>query len=324
MARSLNGTDQTLGGTLPAAQGLSTGLSIGGWARYAQQKNTVLMTLCDGTASNQYSLWSDTNGAFYIATTAGGSASDLSAGTNTIGLNTWRHFFATWVSATERRLYINGAQAAGGTGLPSRNPGQRSDFRLSNNGDGNSTLRFNGLLGEWGVWDMALTAAEIAALGKGVSPLRIRPARLTHYWPLFGRRSPEPDLMGGIDLTLNNGPTQAAHPRLLTPAGWRYPQRNGAMSIAVLPGLGALSLSAAAPSVRAVDNPRIGVGPAAVTLQAQAPRAILVNSNTAPNPPPTDWQTDTGGADGDWRKDITTARLWQTEIPQPKSWRSDE
>ena len=69
----------------------------------------------------------------------------------------------------------------------------------------------NGDIAEMATWNVALDAAEIAALGKGVIPLVIRPASLTGYWPVRGTFSPEIDLKGGRNLTLINAPTASAH-----------------------------------------------------------------------------------------------------------------
>jgi len=55
---------------------------------------------------------------------------------------------------------------------------------------------FDGLIAEVGIWDVALTDAEIASLAKGFSPLLVRPQNLKGYWPLWGTGSPERDYSG--------------------------------------------------------------------------------------------------------------------------------
>lgn len=58
-----------------------------------------------------------------------------------------------------------------------------------------------------------LAADEIAALGKGYSPLAVSRRNLVRYIPLLGRTSPEIELMTGSGLTVT-GTTYADHPPL--------------------------------------------------------------------------------------------------------------
>src|SRR6185295_4330669 len=76
----------------------------------------------------------------------------------------------------------------------------------------NSTLNFMsrnnasnfgaGRMAEVAIWGgVLLDAAEAVALGKGVSPLLVRPTALQYYWPLGGRFSPEIDVRQGKSAT---------------------------------------------------------------------------------------------------------------------------
>ena len=58
---------------------------------------------------------------------------------------------------------------------------------------------------------MALTDEEIASLAAGVSPLRMRRDNLVAYWPVNGQ-SPEPDVVGGLDLTITGSPLISEEP----------------------------------------------------------------------------------------------------------------
>lgn len=61
------------------------------------------------------------------------------------------------------------------------------------------------------LWNVALTDDEVASLAAGVSPLRMRRDALIAYWPVGGQ-SPEPDVVGGFDLVVTNGPVQSEEP----------------------------------------------------------------------------------------------------------------
>ena len=69
----------------------------------------------------------------------------------------------------------------------------------------------NGLIAEVGIWNVALTVAEIASLAKGITCEKVRPQSLVFYAPLVRDLS---DQKGGRAITNNNGATVANHPRI--------------------------------------------------------------------------------------------------------------
>lgn len=69
----------------------------------------------------------------------------------------------------------------------------------------------DGSIASAGLWNAALTAKEIAALGQGVSPLYVRPGNLVGYWPLWGVHSPEIDLVGTPHVLTVTGATLGNH-----------------------------------------------------------------------------------------------------------------
>ena len=69
----------------------------------------------------------------------------------------------------------------------------------------------NGLIAEVGIWNVALTAAEIASLAKGMTCDKVRPSALVFYAPLI--RSLQ-DLSRAAAITNNNTATVADHPRV--------------------------------------------------------------------------------------------------------------
>ncbi len=64
---------------------------------------------------------------------------------------------------------------------------------------------------EVGIWNAALTAAEVAALAKGMTCDKVRPQSLVFYAPLVRDLV---DQKGGLTITNNNGATVANHPRI--------------------------------------------------------------------------------------------------------------
>lgn len=134
--------------------------------------------------------------------------------------NTWQHACAVFASSTSRSVYLNGGSK--GTDTSSCTPNTANYTQLG--GFSSSSTNFDSLAGriaEAGIWAAALTDAEVLALARGFSPLLIRPDALVNYWPLIGRASPEPDLIGGLPLTITGTVSQAEHVGIIMPrAPW--------------------------------------------------------------------------------------------------------
>lgn len=101
--------------------------------------------------------------------------------TTTLLADTWYRVGGTF-DGTNVKAYLNGAletTTAGGAASVGVNPA----FSVLSNVVGASHF-WAGTIGEAALWSVALDAAEFAALGKGWSPLFIRPASLIYYLPL--------------------------------------------------------------------------------------------------------------------------------------------
>jgi hypothetical protein len=135
--------------------------------------------------------------------------------TNSISFQTWFDLVLrkSGTGAGALRGFRNGSQDGSGTSNTSvGNTG--NTLRLMAQSDDGSGHRFFGWLAELAVWDVDLNDVEIALLGRGLRPTRIRPGNLKIYAPVWGARSPEP-IMGGTygtgSVTGTNG-APADHP----------------------------------------------------------------------------------------------------------------
>jgi len=122
----------------------------------------------------------------------------------------WNHVCVT-LSGTTGRLYVNGTEAASSTAASV--PTQTGMDRLGVGAfvRGNVLTHFNGRTAEVGIWNVALTAAEIASLAKGFTCDRVRPQSLVFYAPLIRDLH---DIARGLAITNNNTATVANHPRV--------------------------------------------------------------------------------------------------------------
>ena len=154
-----------------------------------------------------------------IRASARASDSPSAAATSTsYSASTWQHACAVFASSTSRSAYLNGGGKVTDTnsrtpaGLDSTSVGVLLPLIAS---------YMDGLIAELGIWNVALTDAEVASLAKGYSPASVRPQSLVSHWMLLGNTSPEVDLRTNkFNLTVT-GATKAAHCRILNPGGAR-------------------------------------------------------------------------------------------------------
>jgi Concanavalin A-like lectin/glucanases superfamily len=166
----------------PKAEVTGTKQTIAFWAFW--NAATINFALAKGSNQFQIFTWNDNMLRTEIA------GQQLQAG---IPVTTrWSHYAVTR-DGTTRILYLDGAQAStmgDTTSVADTTPA------LAIGGDPLAVYPYNGNLAEVGIWNQALTAAEVLALSKGVSPLMIRLLNLKGYWPLQGVAFPEADLAG--------------------------------------------------------------------------------------------------------------------------------
>lgn len=148
-----------------------------------------------------------------IRTHSGGALDQCNTSTG-FSANTWHHACGVWASTTSRFAYLD----AGGV-VETTAPKAPSGPDLMGIG---ATLDASpnfgeAIIAEVGLWDVALTAADVAMLAKGVSPLLVRPDALVAYWPLLRNSDPSVDRVGGYSMAWTGGPTEAEHPRIYYP-----------------------------------------------------------------------------------------------------------
>lgn len=124
----------------------------------------------------------------------------------------WQHACGVFSSNTSRTIYLDGANSS--TNTTSVTPTGLNGVQIGGiyADDSNSIVTYtDGRIAEVGIWNAALTAAEIASLAKGMTCDKVRPQNLVFYAPLLRDLI---DQKGGLTLTNNNGATVANHPRI--------------------------------------------------------------------------------------------------------------
>ena len=122
--------------------------------------------------------------------------------------NEWHHLCGVYDGSVVR-IYVDGVQE-GTDGAGSNINLTTAPVRIGSGGPGGEQP-YDGDLGHGAIWDVGLSAGEVASLAVGVSPLRMRRDDLIFYAPVNGQ-SPEPDIVGGASGTINGTPTVVPEP----------------------------------------------------------------------------------------------------------------
>jgi hypothetical protein len=140
----------------------------------------------------------------YVEAGNSGTVFDFEPQTNN-PIGTWLHHAVVFTSTTSRVVYRNGVAST------TINTTSRNTTGLTKLNIGYPTNSLDGKMAEFALYNVALTAAEIASLAKGFSPRRVRPQNLKCYVPMI--RDVQ-DLSQSLAFTNNNGCTAAVHPRV--------------------------------------------------------------------------------------------------------------
>ena len=203
-----------------AALDITGAITVACWAKRSSDLTTdqQLVAKYESSAGklNQrsYLLLVSTSGNLVFITTQDGTGSTVSRRDSSSSTSaTFQHLCGTWSPVNYPNVYISGALSNGTAQGAATNTSIISGTANLTIGAGSSGTGgfLTGDIAEIGIWNAALTAAEIASLAKGMTCDKIRPQSLVFYAPLVRNLI---DQKGGLTITNNNGATVAAHPRI--------------------------------------------------------------------------------------------------------------
>lgn len=131
------------------------------------------------------------------------STAIVDPGLATLTAGNWYNLVLTFNPSSSPGFFtfVNGvSDGTGNTGVVSAWGTNVTSFGYTDKA-GVASLFNNQRLEDWAIWNVVLTAREIAALAAGARPGKIRPLALGAWLPFDGLQSPEPDLSGNK----NNG-----------------------------------------------------------------------------------------------------------------------
>ena len=210
MARNFDGTNDHLDAGNPSALNL-TGDEVTLVAR-------IRLDTVNGE-KKVFAKWSDAGGDFQYLLTVNSAELCLFAindgstvtttGTTTLVVGTWYHVAGVY-DGSELRVYLNGIEE-GSTANTGNMLSTSAPVRIGAGSGGAGTENpFDGDIGHCAIWDVGLSASEVASLAAGINPLKIRSENRLFYAPINGQ-DPELDVVGGLSLTVN-GSTAVEEP----------------------------------------------------------------------------------------------------------------
>ncbi len=191
-------------------------LTLACWAKssgsYATNRGLVSKYI-GATTQRSYAFYIDASGfvGFALSTNGTFQAANVITGSTAIGTD-WAHAAAVVTPSSRQELFLNAASGAVKTSsvLASIHSGT-APLLIGQQFSNLAENTFDGLIAEVGIWNAALTTAEVTSLAKGMTCDKVRPQSLVFYAPLVRNLQ---DVKGGLTITNNNTATVANHPRV--------------------------------------------------------------------------------------------------------------
>ena len=197
MARTLNGTSDEIRADGANVFAANTAFSVAVWLN-ASGSITNEVYYGEGLNGNNPHFMLQCNSGklrIFLRSNAGTSLINGISSALTIADSTWHHVVYAQNGSGGWQAYIDGAADGTAKGTYSAGATNACTF-LGLGALPRSTVTnfWAGTLSYVANWTRQLGAKEVLGLANGVSPLAYAP---THYWPLWGVDSPEPDIGNG-------------------------------------------------------------------------------------------------------------------------------
>src|SRR3990167_399937 len=218
MAYDFNGSNQYLSLATEPVTAVPLTMAAWGYADnglFGADGEWVILNLSDTDARPEFTIEFGRDGGVtnILAMVFAASGGFAISATNPV-VDTWYHVGGVFTSATSRTVYVNGV--ADGSDTTNLTPTGISDLYVGSRFDLSvQQKKLNGKVAEAAIWNVALTAAEMAILGRGYSPLFVRPESLVFYAPLVRGLQ---EYIAGTSLTNNNTATVFIHPSIIYPS----------------------------------------------------------------------------------------------------------
>lgn len=202
MARSFNGSSDNIGFVDGHISGPGIAWSVSVWIRATAGANSNKDFYSEGLNSNtspflQWFVTAANKATLAVRADAGGSSDQL-AGSAIVADGNWHHLCATQTTGNLITQYVDGV--SDGTLTRTGNSSGTTTLDRASFGDfvTNGANAFAGSIAHGASWGRILLGQEVKSLANGLAASHLGP---THYWPLWGIDSPEPDIGMGTRVT---------------------------------------------------------------------------------------------------------------------------
>lgn len=191
-------------------------MTLAAWSRPLSGSGTyaIASTQAVNSSAHRHVLFYNLNNAcVYSVNGSSGTTVSASTGAGSVSTDTWGHFCAVSSSASSHIAYYNGVGSTASTVNTLSMQTQTSiQAGARYSGTAYTDVAPSGtFICEVAVWSVALTAAEVLSLSRGVSAALVRPQSLYLYCPMTRDLSSP---FSGKSFSLTGSPTVAAHPRI--------------------------------------------------------------------------------------------------------------
>lgn len=181
-------------------------ITIACWANQSTSGTQNIVAIEQSSGSNRFAISVSNTGRAQAQ-----SQTIVVQSSNTFSTNNWNHFCGIYDDAIiKRSIWLNGIGNITTTSTENTSGKNRINIGARTSA-GAVGAYFDGRIAEVGIWNTALTAAEITSLAKGMTCDKVRPQSLVFYAPIVRDLI---DQKGSLTITNNNGATVAAHPRV--------------------------------------------------------------------------------------------------------------
>lgn len=177
--------------------------------------NQDLVCITDTAGDQNYFQLTASSATRVVAVARDSAPANTATTSTTWSANVWNHACGVFESSTSRLAYLNGGGV--GTNSNNRTPAGLDVVSIGRLSRATPANHMSGRIAHAAIWNAALGADEVVSLAKGFVPWMIRPESLVAYWPIWGNSSPEPDVIGGANATVNGATASAAYPMLIYP-----------------------------------------------------------------------------------------------------------
>lgn len=187
--------------------------SVSMWLKFNSIASVPLWFSVSDGSNNAY-MFINTGVSNKVILVDGGGLAQVTSNNPVAGTGVWIHVVAVFTGVNDRTIYLDNdpASSTASGGILANTMIYSSLGQFWNGSIGANY--FDGLISDFAIWDVALTAEDVNALFKGASPRMVRTPNLRTYFPLKNGNISAITAQGGTFSNSNGSTASADNPRI--------------------------------------------------------------------------------------------------------------